>query len=117
LTVVPPQRSERIGEIILGRRTVEVRWVSKGYLSADSFACPGKYECPILEFLVYLLADLNTMLVGKHTPRFDRRVNLRLEDGGAGPSEADGELILVFSWFREVGGRKYRCPFCLCQMA
>ena len=80
-------------------------------MSADSFACPGEYKCPILESLIDLSADLHIMLVGKHTPRFDTRVNLRLEDGGAGPSKADGELILVFSCFWEVGSRKYRCPF------
>jgi len=30
------------------------------------------------------------------TPRFERE-NLRF-DGGAGPSEADGELIIVLAW-------------------
>ena len=40
---------------------------------------------------------IESIVEGGLTPRF-WRVKRRL-DGGGGPSEGDGELILVFSWF------------------
>jgi hypothetical protein len=73
-------------------------------LAFDTFACSGNDKSSIFELLfihpfTWLALQAQKSGISKKlklTPRFADRGTLRLE-GDAGPSEADGELILDFS--------------------